>query len=760
MVQKRVLRAFNTGEVSPDLYGRDDVAKVNSGCRVCDNMLLTIQGAAYFRGGMDYASRTKNNTKALLLRFAYNNTDVYILEFGNQYVRFYRDGVQLKDNNHQPLELQTPYLLADLFDANGTPAIKSAQSGDVVYLFQTQKKYPVQRLERNTNGTFTLTEVDYAEDGGFEDLNTESTDRVYASAQTGDDVVITANKAIFEAGHIGGLFYIEPINFNEIYSWAEDKDVTANQRVVVNYKTYRAAAAGKTGDTAPKHTEGTATDGKLNWIYEDCGYGIGKIKSVSQDGTSCVVKVLLPIPYAAVGNTRATWKWKFGSWCEKYGYPTCGCFHRERLCMARGNRVWFSWTDDFEKFAEKDFGAITYETGFSFNVSSGVSVGSIKWLESAKDLICGTDVNIVAIGESNTSDLFYVSNCRSFEQTHDGCRMIQPVRIGQRFVFTDITGTNTSTLAYNANNYQYDSDTIQTYAKHICVEGIVDMVHIKEPFDVIYCLKSNGALSCCLYNPAQEGLAWYRIKTDGEIVSIAADSANLALCVKRQKKIGNTVSNNYGVEFLQNPFQGFFSKTIADFNTAKEYKQYCIDSLLEAQKEACYLDASNVYTSSTAFSVINQGLDHLAGRTVSIVSEGGIEPEQEVKQVNGAWTVTLQNESKIAIVGLPYKGVIIPTSMEGDGDSSARARKKRINQIGFRVYNSMGGMFGDTMDSLKDALTRSGGDNIDNPIPLYSGDIELSPFNGDYEEAEQLIFVQPYPLPFTLQAIVFEFEIY
>lgn len=760
MVQKRVLRAFNTGEVSPDLYGRDDVQKVNSGCKVCDNMLLTIQGAAYYRGGMSYTAQTKNNSKVLLMRFAYNNTDVYIMEFGNKYVRFYRDGILLKDSSQNPLELTTPYLLADLFDDNGTPALKSAQSGDVIYLFQTQKKYPVQLLERNADSTFSFSEVNYEEDGGFEDLNTDKDIRVYAAAQTGNDVTITANEAIFKAGHIGGLFYIEPINFNEIYSWAEDKDVTANQRVIVNYKTYRAAATGKTGDTAPKHNEGTATDGKLNWIYEDCGYGIGKIKSIASNGMSAVVQVLMPIPFAAVGDGRKTWKWKFGSWCEEYGYPTCGCFHRERLVLARGSRVWFSWSNDFENFAEKDFGAITYETGFSVNVSSGVSVGSIKWLESAKDLICGTDVNIVAIGESNTSDLFYVSNCRSFEQTHDGCRQIQPVRIGQRFVFIDITGTNASTLAYNASNYQYDSDTIQTYAKHICVEGIVDMVHIKEPFDIIYCLKSNGALSCCLYNPAQEGLAWYRLKTDGEIVSIAADSANLALCVKRKRIVGGVEVDNYGVEFLQNPFQGFFSKTIADFSTAKEYKQYCIDSLLEAQKEACYLDASNIYTSNTAFKVINTGLDHLAGRTISIVSEGGIEPEQEVKLVDGAWTVTLQKESKIAIVGLPYIGVIIPTSMEGDGETSARARKKRINQVGFRVYNSMGGMTGDTMDSLKDVLSRSGGDKLDDPIPLYSGDIELSMFNGDYEETEQLIFVQPYPLPFTLQAIVFEFEIY
>ena len=178
------------------------------------------------------------------------------------------------------------------------------------------------------------------------------------------------------------------------------------------------------------------------------------------------------------------------------------------------------------------------------------------------------------------------------------------------------------------------------------------------------------------------------------------------------------------------------------------------------QKEACYLDASNIYTSNTAFSVIDSGLDHLAGREVSIVSEGGIEPMQEVQLVNGKWTITLQNPSKIAIVGLPYTGVIIPTPLEGDGESSARARKKRVNQIGFRVYNSMGGQSGETMDSLKDILSRSGSDKLDDPIPLFSGDIELSPFNGDYQETEQIIFVQPYPLPFTLQAIVFEFEVY
>lgn len=760
MVQKRVLRAFNSGEVSPDLYGRDDVQKVNSGCVVCDNMILTVQGAAYYRGGMSHTAQTKNNSKVLLLDFTYNDNDSYIMEFGNRYVRFYRNQQPLKDSNDNIIELTTPYALADLWDDDGLPALRKAQSADVVYLFNSTQKYPVQRLERLSNGTFELEAVDYGEDGGFEDLNTKQTDRVYVGAQTGDNVTITATKAIFKQGHVGGLFYVEPTNFNGIMQWAEGKNVNQGDRILCNYRHYVAAATGETGYTTPKHYEGTATDGKLNWTYEDCGYGIGEIKSVAQDGKSCVVKVLMPFPWACVGVDRKSWKWKFGSWCEEYGYPSCGCFHRERLCLMRGSRVWFSWSDDFENFAEKDFGAITYETGFSFNVSSGITVGKSQWAESGKDLIVGTDVNVVAIGESNTSDLFYVSNCRSYEQTRDACRAIQPVRIGQRFVFTDITGKSVDTLTYDALSYQYDSDSIQIYAKHICVEGITDMVRIREPFDVIYCLKSNGALSCCLYNPQQEGLAWYRIKTDGEIMSIAKDSTNLALCVKR-KIINNGVeSDYYSVEYLQNPFQGFFSKTLADFETEKEYLQYCKDALLEAQKEACYLDASNIYTSNVAFKTINTGLDHLAGRTVRIVSEGGIEKDQKVVKVNNKWTITLEWDSKVAIVGLPYKGVVIPMSLDSESETGARARKKRVNKIGFRVYNSMGGQYGDSMDDLQDVLSRSGGDKLNNPIPLYSGDVELAMFDGGYTETERIIFVQPYPLPFTLQAIVFEYEVY
>lgn len=759
MVQKRVIRAFNAGEISPDLYGRDDVPKVNGGCISVENMILTIQGAAYFRGGMTYSSKTKNNTKTLLRDFSYNDNDSYVVEFGEKYARFYRNQKLMVDAEGKPIEITTPYSLSDLFDDKGQPTLNKAQSADVLYMFQGEGKYPVYRLERNANNSFSFQQVDYAEDGGFEDLNQERDQRVSCSASTGAGITITATHPIFKSGHVGALFYAEPINFDGIYNWSEGRAVKKDQRIVSNYKTYRAEADGTTGYSAPKHQEGTATDGAVKWIYEDCGYGIGQILEVGADGKSAKVKVLKPFPFACVGDGRKTWKWKFGAWCPEYGYPTTGCFHRERLAVARKARMWFSWSDDFESFAEKDGGAITPECGWGFGVSSGITVGNIVWMQSGKDLLLGTDVNIVGIAESSSDATFYSSNCRSYEQTRDGCAAIPPVRIGNRFVFMDITGKTMDTLAYDANSYQYNSDTIQTYAKHINVEGVIDVVRIREPFDVIYCLKQNGELSCCLYSPAQEGLAWYRIKTDGDVVSIAKDGNNLAMTVKRHIVVDGKRQDVYGVEFLQNPFQGFFSKTEADFASKKEYEQYCIDSLLEVQKEACYLDSSIIVSSDTPFSVIDENIDHLAGRKVSIVSEGGIEPEQVVSLVNGKWTLKLKDPSKIAIVGLPYKGVIIPTPMEGDGQTSARGRIKRINQVGFKVCNSMGGRCGDCMENMKDILSRNGRDNLNNPVPLSSKNIPLQPFSGDYEEEEKLIFMQPYPLPFMIQAIVFEFEI-
>lgn len=84
---------WNAGELSPRMDGRVDQAKYGSGCSILQNFIPTVQGPATKRGGTYYINHTKNGAnRSWLLKFLFNVTSSYTLEFGDQYVRFFTNG--------------------------------------------------------------------------------------------------------------------------------------------------------------------------------------------------------------------------------------------------------------------------------------------------------------------------------------------------------------------------------------------------------------------------------------------------------------------------------------------------------------------------------------------------------------------------------------------------------------------------------------------------------------------------------------------
>ena len=186
---------FNAGELSPLLDGRVDIAKYEAGCRVMENFLPTVQGPAVRRAGTRYVAEVKTSAnRTWLARFEFSTTQAYVLEFGNQYIRFYTNhGVLL--NVGVPYEIATPYTTADLTDAtDGTFRLSMAQSGDIIYI--AHPSYPLQKLSRLGATNWTLTEV-VLTNGPFKTQNSTRTTTMYASATTGAGVTLTANVATF-----------------------------------------------------------------------------------------------------------------------------------------------------------------------------------------------------------------------------------------------------------------------------------------------------------------------------------------------------------------------------------------------------------------------------------------------------------------------------------------------------------------------------------------------------------------------------------
>jgi hypothetical protein len=87
---------FSSGELSPLLLGRSDTDKYKSGVKILENFYIKPHGPAIARGGTKFVAETKYSDKITrLIPFAVSVEDTFILEFGDQYIRFYTDQGQL-----------------------------------------------------------------------------------------------------------------------------------------------------------------------------------------------------------------------------------------------------------------------------------------------------------------------------------------------------------------------------------------------------------------------------------------------------------------------------------------------------------------------------------------------------------------------------------------------------------------------------------------------------------------------------------------
>ena len=85
--------SFNNGQVSPLIEGRPDYQKYNSSCRTIENMFVSVMGPVERRPGTKYVAEVKDsNNPVRLIPFKYSTDDTYMIELGNLYARYYRDG--------------------------------------------------------------------------------------------------------------------------------------------------------------------------------------------------------------------------------------------------------------------------------------------------------------------------------------------------------------------------------------------------------------------------------------------------------------------------------------------------------------------------------------------------------------------------------------------------------------------------------------------------------------------------------------------
>jgi hypothetical protein len=125
------LTNFTGGELSPRLDGRNDLAKYTSGCKTLQNMAVYPHGSAVRRPGTSFIAEVKNSAeKTRLIPFEFSTEQTYMLEFGNQYIRFYKDGGAVIEDpkNITGITQANPGVLTGDFATNTFPVTASTST--------------------------------------------------------------------------------------------------------------------------------------------------------------------------------------------------------------------------------------------------------------------------------------------------------------------------------------------------------------------------------------------------------------------------------------------------------------------------------------------------------------------------------------------------------------------------------------------------------------------------------------------------------
>ena len=150
---------WTAGELSKDLFGRVDIAKYQNGAETLENFIVQPHGGITRRPGTRFVKEVKTSSaKTRLISFEFSTTQAYVIEFGNLYVRFYKDQGSILEANKT---------ISGATQAN--PCVVTATShgysnGDEIYISSivgmTELNGKYYKIKNKTTNTFELTDID------------------------------------------------------------------------------------------------------------------------------------------------------------------------------------------------------------------------------------------------------------------------------------------------------------------------------------------------------------------------------------------------------------------------------------------------------------------------------------------------------------------------------------------------------------------------------------------------------------------------
>lgn len=746
-----ILNSFNAGELSPFLGGRTDVAKYSQGCSRLENFLVQPYGNVTKRPGTRYIADVKIHSKKVrLMSFKYSDTQTYILEFGDQYIRFYKDGGQILKNS-APYEITSSYLEAELYE------LQYIQSADMMYI--AHKNHTPVKISRLAHDDWKLETIDFSPPP-FRDGNTTET-TITPSAVTGNSITLTASAAVFESGHVGGHFRISHVradnqitgsfntvdatsssikcagnwNFTTHNTWAGTIRLERSFDKGVSWQIYRTytSSSDRNMDVDGNEEEENVlyrvkmsayTSGTCDFEFTVQDYYNDGVVEITGFTSSTVVTAKVKIDLA---SATATTYWAESAWSAKNGYPATLAFFEERLMFAgsksQPQTIWGSRTNDWENFTAGD----NDTNAISFTIAAD-KVNAIRWIVPQSALMIGTLDAEWKLIASGSDEALTPSNAALRRQSTFGSASLQALLVNDVVLFIQRQGRKVREFCYNFEKDGYVAPDLTILAEHITGKGILNIAYQQQPDSILWTVRADGQLVGMTYERDQDVVGWHRHITDGFFESVAV--------------IPGTVDDEIWVSV---------KRTIG--GQTKRYIECFASREFETQADCFFVDSGLTYSGAPVSTV--SGLGHLEGKTVAVLADGAVHNDCTV--TNGQ--ITLNYAASKIHAGLPFNCTLSPMRLDAAlQNGTSQGRIKRITKLIFRLFKSMGLKAGTDENNLETISFRNSSDPMGSAPALFTGDKAIK-LSSSYSTDGLFMIRQDMPLPLTIICIIPEFEV-
>lgn len=481
---------FSSGELSPHIWMRTDLAQFRNGAKEVLNMLPIVEGGIKKRGGTKLISTQADAVRILPFNVSHSNNFIVVFK-PRQISILSSDGTLIRS-------------FVTNYTADQINKINYCQSRYNLWLVHPDHPVSWVRCSEDfTNWSFDPFPYSVPP---LEEVSTPFYPVTPSGQDTGTTITLTAAAAS---------------------DWSSAKLYTVGQRVRYSNVYYDCIADSTNNipSTSTDYWKVVTTVAIDCWKATDVGKFVfinsGIVQINQYISTSQVKGEVFTKLNAVIQAIAGSWTLKENIFNESFGYPRTITYFQQRLVLGGTkkypNYIWLSRAGDESNYLT------TTSDGDSFTVAaSSEQLSNVLHLSQSRGIAVFCGGSELAI---NAQDALTPSNANILEHTAYGIsETIKPIKVGSELLFVQRGAERVRTLVYDYSQDGLVSNELSVLASHIGEEGagFKDMAYQQEPDSIIWFVLNNGKIATLTLDREQSVISWARHDIGGQVISVTA----------------------------------------------------------------------------------------------------------------------------------------------------------------------------------------------------------------------------------------------